>query len=317
MKVVLLFPGQGSQKPGMGKDLAAAFPAAADVFRQADEALGESLSTLCFDGPADTLTLTHNAQPALLTHGAAVWAVTRDALGDSVRAAAGHSLGEFTAYHAAGALSVVDAVRLVRRRGALMYEAGLARPGAMAAILGDMTRPIDELCAEASSSPEGGLVVPANYNSPGQVVVSGEVAGVERAMELAKQAGAKRAIRLPVSGAFHSPLMQTAWQAFGQSLAHVSMTDPVMPVYANVTAEPVTTASDAKRLLLEQLTAPVRWTQLIESLVRDFPGALFVEMGPGTVLTGLVRKIAPDADCVACGTPADVESLVTRMAGAA
>jgi [acyl-carrier-protein] S-malonyltransferase len=304
MKVVLLFPGQGSQKPGMGKDLAAAFPAAADVFRQADEALGE-------------LTLTHNAQPALLTHGAAVWAVTRDALGDSVRAAAGHSLGEFTAYHAAGALSVVDAVRLVRRRGALMYEAGLARPGAMAAILGDMTRPIDELCAEASSSPEGGLVVPANYNSPGQVVVSGEVAGVERAMELAKQAGAKRAIRLPVSGAFHSPLMQTAWQAFGQSLAHVSMTDPVMPVYANVTAEPVTTASDAKRLLLEQLTAPVRWTQLIESLVRDFPGALFVEMGPGTVLTGLVRKIAPDADCVACGTPADVESLVTRMAGAA
>ena len=317
MKVVLLFPGQGSQKPGMGKDLAAAFPAAADVFRQADEALGESLSTLCFDGPADTLTLTHNAQPALLTHGAAVWAVTRDALGDSVRAAAGHSLGEFTAYHAAGALSVVDAVRLVRRRGALMYEAGLARPGAMAAILGDMTRPIDELCAEASSSPEGGLVVPANYNSPGQVVISGEVAGVERAMELAKQAGAKRAIRLPVSGAFHSPLMQTAWQAFGQSLAHVSMTDPVMPVYANVTAEPVTTASDAKRLLLEQLTAPVRWTQLIESLVRDFPGALFVEMGPGTVLTGLVRKIAPDADCVACGTPADVESLVTRMAGAA
>jgi [acyl-carrier-protein] S-malonyltransferase len=301
----------------MGKDLAAAFPAAADVFRQADEALGESLSTLCFDGPADTLTLTHNAQPALLTHGAAVWAVTRDALGDSVRAAAGHSLGEFTAYHAAGALSVVDAVRLVRRRGALMYEAGLARPGAMAAILGDMTRPIDELCAEASSSPEGGLVVPANYNSPGQVVVSGEVAGVERAMDLAKQAGAKRAIRLPVSGAFHSPLMQTAWQAFGQSLAHVSMTDPVMPVYANVTAEPVTTASDAKRLLLEQLTAPVRWTQLIESLVRDFPGALFVEMGPGTVLTGLVRKIAPDADCVACGTPADVESLVTRMAGAA
>jgi [acyl-carrier-protein] S-malonyltransferase len=317
MKVVLLFPGQGSQKPGMGKELAAAFPAAADVFRQADEALGESLSTLCFDGPADTLTLTHNAQPALLTHGAAVWAVTRDALGDSVRAAAGHSLGEFTAYHAAGALSVVDAVRLVRRRGALMYEAGLARPGAMAAILGDMTRPIDELCAEASSSPEGGLVVPANYNSPGQVVISGEVAGVERAMELAKQSGAKRAIRLPVSGAFHSPLMQTAWQAFAQSLSHAAMTDPVVPVYANVTAEPVTTASDAKRLLLEQLTAPVRWTQLIERVARDFPGALMVEMGPGSVLTGLVRKIVPDAECVSCGTPTEVESLVARAAGAA
>lgn len=317
MEIVLLFPGQGSQKPGMGKDLAAAFPAAADVFRQADEALGESLSTLCFDGPADTLTLTHNAQPALLAHGAAVWAVTRDALGDSVRAAAGHSLGEFTAYHAAGALSVVEAVRLVRRRGALMYESGLARPGAMAAILGDMTRPIDELCAEASASPEGGLVVPANYNSPGQVVISGEVAGVERAMELARQAGAKRAIRLPVSGAFHSPLMQTAWQAFAQSLAHVSMSDPNVPVYANVTAEPVTRADDARRLLLEQLTAPVRWTQLVERVVRDFPGALMVEMGPGSVLTGLVRKIAPEAECVACGTPAEVESLVTRTAGAA
>ena len=301
----------------MGKELAAAFPAAADVFQQADAALGESLSTLCFDGPADTLTLTHNAQPALLVHGAAVWAVTRDALGDNVRAAAGHSLGEFTAYHAAGAFTLVDAVRLVRRRGTLMYESGLARPGAMAAILGDMTRPIDELCAEASASPEGGLVVPANYNSPGQIVISGEVAGVERAMELAKQAGAKRAIRLPVSGAFHSPLMQTAWQAFGQSLAHVAMADPTVPVYANVTAGPVTRADEAKRLLLEQLTAPVRWTQLIEQMVRDFPGALFVEMGPGSVLTGLARKIAPDAECVSCGTPAEVESLVTRTAGAA
>ena len=316
-EVILLFPGQGSQKPGMGKDLAAAFPAAADVFQQADTALGEPLSALCFDGPADTLTLTHNAQPALLTHGAAVWAVARDAIGDSVRAAAGHSLGEFTAYHAAGAFTLVDTVKLVRRRGALMYESGLARPGAMAAILGDMTRPIDELCAEASASPEGGLVVPANYNSPGQVVISGEVAGVERAMEMAKQAGAKRAIRLPVSGAFHSPLMQTAWQAFAQTLAHVPTRDPAVPVYANVTAEPVTRADDARRLLLEQLTAPVRWTQLIERMVRDFPGALFVEMGPGSVLTGLVRKIAPGAECVACGTPAEVEALVTRTAGAA
>lgn len=316
MNFVLLFPGQGSQKPGMGKDLAAAYPAAADVFRQADEALGEPLSSLCFEGPADTLTLTHNAQPALLTHGAAVWAVTREALGDSVRAAAGHSLGEFTAYHAAGALPLADAVKLVRRRGALMYESGLARPGTMAAILGDTTRTVDEICAEASASPEGGLVVPANYNSPGQVVISGEVAGVERAMELAKKAGAKRAIRLPVSGAFHSPLMQTAWQAFGQTLAHTTLTDPAVPVYANVTAEPVTTASDAKRLLLEQLTAPVRWTQLIERMVRDYPSALFIEMGPGSVLTGLVKKIAPGVECISCGTPADVDALMTRTANA-
>ena len=312
MDVVLLFPGQGSQKPGMGKDLAAAFPAAADVFRQADEALGESLSTLCFDGPADTLTLTHNAQPALLAHGAAVWAVTREAIGDNVRAAAGHSLGEFTAYHAAGALALDHAVRLVRLRGTLMYESGLARPGAMAAILGDTDRSIDEICAEASASPEGGLVVPANYNSPGQVVVSGEVAGVERAMDLAKKAGAKRAIRLPVSGAFHSPLMQTAWQAFAQSLAHTPLNDPWVPVYANVNAEPVTRADDARRLLLEQLTAPVRWIELVQRLVRDFPGAFFVEMGPGSVLTGLVRKIAPEAECTPCGTPAEVEMLMSR-----
>ena len=317
MDVVLLFPGQGSQKPGMGKDLAAAFPAAADVFRQADEALGEPLSTLCFEGPADTLTLTHNAQPALLAHGAAVWAVTRDALGDAVRAGAGHSLGEFTAYCATGALEVPDAIRLVRQRGTLMYESGLARPGAMAAILGDTTRTIDEICVEASSSPEGGLVVPANYNSPGQVVVSGEVAGVERAMELSKQAGAKRAIRLPVSGAFHSPLMQSAWQAFAQTLSHAPITDPSVPVYANVNAEPVTRATDARRLLLEQLTAPVRWIQVVERLVRDFPGALFVEMGPGSVLTGLVKKIAPGAECVACGTPADVEALMSRVTRAA
>lgn len=314
MEAVLLFPGQGSQKPGMGKDLAAAYPAAASVFAQADDALGEPLSALCFDGPADTLTLTHNAQPALLAHGAAVWAVTRDVLKGRVRAAAGHSLGEFTAYCAAGAVALADAIRLVRRRGALMYEAGLARPGTMAAVLGDTSRPIDEICADASATAEGGLVVPANYNSPGQVVVSGEVTGVERAMELAKQAGAKRAIRLPVSGAFHSPLMEPARDAFSRALADASLSDPAVPVYANVTGEPVTRADDARRLLLDQLTAPVRWIQVMERMVRDFPGALFIEMGPGTVLTGLARKIAPAAECVSCGTPAEVESLLARVA---
>jgi [acyl-carrier-protein] S-malonyltransferase len=314
MEVVLLFPGQGSQKPGMGKDLAAAFPPAADAFRQADAVLGEPLSSLCFDGPADTLTLTHNAQPALLVHGAAVWAVTRDALRGKVRAAAGHSLGEFTAYCAAGAIALPDAIRLVRRRGALMYESGLARPGTMAAVLGDTNRSIDEICAEASEAPEGGLVVPANYNAPGQVVVSGEVAGVELAMELSKLAGAKRAIRLPVSGAFHSPLMQPARDAFRQALAEAPLSDPSVPVYANVTAEPVTSATDARRLLLDQLTAPVRWTQVMERLARDYPGALFVEMGPGSVLAGLSKKSAPAVECTSCGTPADVESLLARAA---
>src|SRR5689334_4447135 len=171
MDVVLLFPGQGSQKPGMGKDVAEAYPAAKDVFARADAALGTSLSQLCFEGPADELTLTHNAQPALLTHGAAVWAATRDIIGADVLAAAGHSLGELTAYHAASSMRLEDAVRVVRRRGELMYESGVKRPGAMAAILGDTNRPVEEICAQATH--EAGTVVPANYNCPGQVVLSG------------------------------------------------------------------------------------------------------------------------------------------------
>ncbi|MBI1809345.1 MAG: ACP S-malonyltransferase, partial [Gemmatimonadetes bacterium] len=174
MDLLLLFPGQGSQKPGMAKDLAAVFPAARDVWDRADVALGSPLSALAFEGPADELTLTHNAQPALLTHGAAVWAVVQEKVAPFVRGAAGHSLGEFTAYHAVGALPLEDAVRLVRRRGELMYEAGTARPGAMAAILGELQRPIDEICAEASAA---GVVVPANYNALEQTVISGEVAG--------------------------------------------------------------------------------------------------------------------------------------------
>src|SRR5688572_4170941 len=209
MNVVLLFPGQGSQKPGMGKDLYETFPAAREVFDAADSALGHGdgarLSSLCFNGPAEELTLTHNAQPALLAHGAAVWAVVRERLTPHVRAAAGHSLGEFTAYHAAGTLALGDALKLVRRRGELMYESGVRRPGAMAAILGDLNEPIETLCARATD--EAGFVSPANYNCPGQLVISGEEAGVERAMAMAKDAGAKRAVRLDVRGGFHSAVM--------------------------------------------------------------------------------------------------------------
>jgi [acyl-carrier-protein] S-malonyltransferase len=312
MNVVLLFPGQGSQKPGMAKDLVDALPPAREAFAAVDAALGEPLSTLCFDGPADTLTLTHNAQPALLAHGAAVWASVRDRLAPHVRAAAGHSLGEFTAYVAAGAVDLADAARLVRRRGELMLESGEQRPGAMAAILGDVDGGIESVCARASE--EGGIVVPANYNSPGQVVISGEVAAVERAMELAKAAGAKRAIRLNVSGAFHSPLMDVARAGLAAALEASSFRDPVFPVYANVTGEPVCSATDARRLLLEQLTAPVRWTRLVERLAADFPDALYVEMGPGSVLTGLVKKIAPTAQTMACGTVTEIHLLLNRVA---
>lgn len=308
MDVVLLFPGQGSQKPGMGKDLRDAFPVAREVFDAADAALGTGLSKLCFDGPADELTLTHNAQPALLTHSAAVWALVRDEVGPHVRAAAGHSLGEFTAYHAAGTLTLADAVRLVRRRGELMYESGVRRPGAMAAILGDITEPIESICARATA--ETGLVSPANYNAPGQIVISGEEAGVERAMALAKQAGAKRAMRLNVSGAFHSALMETALDGLSQALTTTTFTNPKFPVYANVNGEPVTLGERARQLLLQQLTRPVRWAEEIAAIAERFPQALYVEMGPGTVLTGLVKKIAPSVSTASCGTVAEVNKLM-------
>jgi len=291
----------------MGKDVAAEFSSARAVFDRADEALGMSLSQLCFEGPADELTLTNNAQPALVAHGAALWAATRDVIGASVMAAAGHSLGEFTAYHAATSLGLEDAVRLVRRRGELMLESGIARPGTMAAILGDTTRPVEQICEQATM--EAGLVVAANYNSPGQIVLSGEEPGVDRAMQLCKDAGAKRAIRLNVSGAFHSPLMKSASNGLTQALANVQFDDPHFAVYANVNGEPVTKADRAKQLLLEQLSKPVRWTDEVRALAERFPDALFVEMGLGNVLVGLVKKIAPAVKTATCGTAAEVHQL--------
>lgn len=296
----------------MGKDLAEAFPVARAVFGEVDAALGADLSRLCFDGPAEELTLTRNAQPALFAHGAAVWALTKDALVPHVRAAAGHSLGEFTAYHAADSVSLPGAARLVRRRGELMYETGVARPGTMAAILGTMTTPVEQICERASK--EKGLVVPANFNTDDQIVISGEIAGVERAMELAKEAGAKRAIKLPVSGAFHSPLMEPAVVGLTDAIATSAFTDPIFPVYSNVTAEASTTAVSAKDLLLRQLTSPVRWATEIRNIAARFSDALYVEMGPGNVLGGLVGRLVKGARTLACGTPADVEKLLELAA---
>lgn len=312
MDVVLLFPGQGSQKPGMGKDLAEAFPAARRTFEEVDEALGFSLSTLCFDGPADDLTATLNAQPALLTHGAAVWAVVREALGATVCAAAGHSLGEHTAYHAAGSTALIDAARLVRRRGQLMYETGLTRPGAMAAVLGRLDDSIESLCELATRS--GSLVVPANYNTAEQIVVSGEVAGVERLMELARLNGAKRAVRLPVSGAFHSPLMEPAVAGFREAVEACEFAEPAFPVFSNVTGKPSGSSSSARELLTTQLTAPVRWAGEVAAIAALHPQALFIEMGPGNVLTGLLTRIVPRARGIAVGTPSDVDKLLTQLA---
>ena len=310
MQIVLLFPGQGSQKPGMGMELAWTFPAAADVFRAMDAALGVELSRLAFEGPEDELTRTLNAQPALLAHGAAVWSVVRERVAPHVVAAAGHSLGEFTAYHAAGALGLSEAIALVRRRGELMWETGNARAGAMAAILGDTQVPIETLCDEAAAV---GVVVPANYNSPGQVVLSGEVAGVEKAMELCKASGAKRAIKLNVSGAFHSPLMAPAEAGLRQALELSGVIDAQFPVYANVDTAPTTWHVSIMHRLAQQLTSPVRWMGVVTRLAAAYPDALYVEMGPGSVLTGLVRKIAPLVQTMTCGTPADVEALLARV----
>lgn len=310
MQLLLLFPGQGSQKPGMAKDLAEQYAAARQVFADADAALGTPLSTLCFEGPSEELTRTHNAQPALLAHGAAVWAVVKERAAPHVAAAAGHSLGEFSAYHAAGALPLADALRLVRRRGELMYETGVQRPGAMAAILGDLQRSIDDICADASSA---GVVVPANYNALEQVVISGEVAGVERGMELAKAAGAKRAVRLQVSGAFHSPLMQPAERGLDEALRAAMWSAPHWPVFSNVTCAPITAAADARELLLRQLTSPVRWVSVIQAMAAAFPNGTFVEMGPGNVLTGLLKRLAPNHSAKTCGTVPEVEALLSSL----
>lgn len=292
----------------MAKDLAETSPQARHVFQSVDRTLGVSLSSLAFDGPEDQLTATHNAQPALLAHGAAAWAVTKDRLAPHVRAGAGHSLGEFTAYYAAGSVSLADAVSLVRRRGELMLDSGHKRPGAMAAILGLQEEKVEEACRRASA--DGACVVPANYNTPDQIVISGEIAAVERAMEIAKELGAKRAVRLKVSGAFHSPLMEVAREGLRQALEGVEFTAPVFPVFCNVDARAVTAIDDARRLLLEQLTSPVRWTDVIGRLAASYPNALFVEMGPGNVLTNLTKRIAPNVTSATCGTAPEVERLL-------
>ena len=302
--VGLLFPGQGSQFPGMGRDRADAQPVARRTFEEADDTLGFALSRLAWEGTEEELTATSVAQPAILTHSIAAFRVMEERLGD-VALAAGHSLGEFSAYVAAGAMSFADGLRTVRRRGELMQESGNERPGTMAALLGLDDDAVERVCAEASEGTS--VCVPANYNSPGQLVISGDVAAVERAMELAKGAGARRAVRLNVSGAFHSPLMSVAVEGLRTQLDAVTIAEPRYPVVSNVTAEPVVAPADARRLLLEQLTSAVRWTASVRTML-DAGVTAFHEIGPGSVLAGLLKRIDRGAAARAVGTAADVES---------
>lgn len=302
--LAVLFPGQGSQFVGMGAELARAFPAAGGVFERADEVLGFRLSELCWEGPEEELKQTQNAQPAILVHSLAVWAAVEHGLAKRVGYAAGHSLGEFSAYAAAGSLKFEDAVHLVRRRGELMAA---ARAGTMAAVVGLDPAAIETICEEASDG--SGVVVAANYNSRQQIVVSGDVEAVARASELAKAAGAKMVRPLAVSGAFHSPLMADAEAGLRDELARIEFAKPQFPVVCNATAEPVMDAERARAMLVRQLTAPVRWTDGILQIAAAGIQR-FVEIGPGKVLTGLLRRIDPELEGQAIATPQEVEQVM-------
>ena len=290
----------------MGRDLAEGHAGAGAIFERADAALGLSLTRIMWEGPEDALTATHNAQPAILTHSIAVLECVRDRLPD-VTLAAGHSLGEFSAHVAAGTLAFDDAVRAVRRRGELMFRGGQERPGTMAAVLGLEDEALERVCREASER-SGGACVPANFNAPGQTVISGDAPAVEAAMALAKDAGAKRALPLNVSGAFHSPLMTVAEEGLRSYLEEVDLSDPAFPVVSNVTAEPVDRADTARDLLVRQLTSPVRWTASMRRM-RERGIDRFLELGPGNVLAGLMKRIDRDAEVTSLGTADQVDSF--------
>ncbi len=300
-----IFPGQGSQAVGMGQALCQTYDVARATFAEADKSLGFALSALCFDGPAETLTETVNAQPAILTTSVAAWRALTAARPDLPPpcCVAGHSLGEYSALVAAGALSFADAVRLTRTRGELMAAAGRTQPGKMAAILRLADEQVAALCTQAAAE-SGEVVQVANYNSPGQVVISGSPAGVDAAVTLAKAAGG-RAMPLAVSVAAHSALMASAAEQFAVSVAATPFAAPAIPIIGNVNAAPLATAAQIRAELVAQLTSPVRWTASIQRMIADGAGR-FVELGPGAVLAGLVKRIDANFEAVSVGTPETV-----------
>ncbi|HWP83019.1 MAG TPA: ACP S-malonyltransferase [Bacteroidota bacterium] len=287
--IAFVFPGQGSQYVGMGKDIYENSPTAKELFERADQLLGFPLSRLCFEGPEEELRQTKNTQPAIFLH-SIVLTKLYTAFRPSM--AAGHSLGEYSALVCAGSISFEDGLKLVRLRGELMQQAGTERPGTMAAVVGLDPGKLTEICREAEAE---GIVQPANFNSPGQIVISGSVNGVRKAMVLAKERGAKLVKELPVSGAFHSPLMESAREKLKEALDRVEIHDAKIPVYANVTARPVHKREEIRELLCRQVTSPVRWEETVVNMIAD--GAThFVELGPGKVLQGLVKRINGTVD---------------------
>ena len=303
--VPMIFPGQASQAVGMAKDLAGAGGAAADFLARINDILGEDLTTIMFAGPAGELTETRNAQPAILAHSVAVALALRE-LGIWPSLVAGHSLGEFSAAVAAGALASDAAVRVVRKRGELMFAAGQEIPGTMAAVLGLPRNRVTEICAGVAA--EAGVVVLANYNSEGQVAISGEVGAVGAAAAALKEAGARRVIPLNVSGAFHSPLLADAATDFAGFLEGIQVADPDVPLIANVTAEPVTSGAELKSGFVRQLTSPILWHDIMERIAAPSgkAPAVVLEVGPGQVLTNLAKRAYPEVHFLPVGTVADL-----------
>ncbi len=289
--IAVIFPGQGSQYVGMGKDLYDNIPKARELFQKADEILGFNLSRICFEGPEEELKQTKNTQPAIFLHS---YILTQLVQNLQAKYTAGHSLGEYTALVFAGSITFEDGLKLVRLRGELMQKAGEESKGSLAAVVGLEASVLEEICKKAS---EKGVVQCANFNSPGQIVISGSVAGLQTAMQMAKEAGAKMVKELPVSGAFHSPLMASAKDGLSKAIDNTQFSNAKIPVYTNVTGKPINSPIDIKSALKEQLTSAVQWEKSIKNMIND--GAEeFIEIGPGKVLQGLIKRIAPNTKTI-------------------
>jgi len=312
MNIAFLFPGQGSQAPGMGKELAERYPIARQTFEEADDALGYKLSHLCFEGPEEKLRLTEITQPAILTTSVAAWRVLNEK-GMKPAYVAGHSLGEYSAHVAAGTLRFADAVRTVRNRGQYMQEAVPVGVGAMAAILGMESEKVSAACADAA---QGEVCEPANINSAEQIVISGNTAAVERAAKLASERGAKRAVMLPVSAPFHSSLMKPAQDRLAADLAALTFSDPAIPVACNVDAALVREATASRDALVRQVTGSVKWAQSMHLLIAQGVER-FVEVGPGKVLCGLMRQIDRSKACANVGDEASLQKTLEGLAAKA